>query len=259
MTTFTDIPPEIIAIIISPDLIGYSTRRTFALTSKWACILCHPSDDEIEHPIFGFERYYCRLIDLAAREGHLEIMTYAMSTGDDLADVVYEAALGGQLHVLEKYVEVWTYELAHMAITEGHLNVLEHILEHGHPYRFEAFFEAARQGHFNIIQYICERNISACHPATRSHKILSPYIIHRIAESAVPRGHLHIIDWIFNNTSMFRFSVLYRDAIIFDQIIVVEWMIKHGAIMTSDWYKYAVSYERHDIQNLLISAGCPLS
>lgn len=251
MATILDFPSELKDLIFSPAYAGLSTRYTLALTSKRAHVSLHVSKPY-------------NLLNIAAMEGHLEIMRYAIATGDTLTDeILVQAASNGQLDVLIEYTTQWTSAISSAAISNGQLNVFEYVHKKGYPYVSNAFYDAVKNGHLNIVQYGHMHNINDQKNFERNyaniHTFKGSHCTGNIIRLAAEYGHVHILDWYFHTDKLVRFEYLHYTAIEGDRANVLEWLVMNGATMTRGWYAYAVGLRKRRAVEWLVAAGCPLS
>ena len=108
-----------------------------------------------------------RTINVAARQGNLEMVKYRVANECPVDDYACAcAARYGQLECLKYLHEEgkapWTYHTAAWAAENGHLHILEYLVERkynhyiGRPTPGRACCEAAKHGHLDCLKYLHE-------------------------------------------------------------------------------------------------------
>lgn len=244
-----DLPGDILAEITQSADTGRSSQYIVSITCKYL-------QEVIPRPAGS-------LVDLAAHDGNLPVLEWAIDAGHKLtAETAPIAAGSGHLHILKYLVSIgrqWTMKTTTAAVVNGHLNVFEYAYENGYEYDQQSFDIAARNGHLNIIKYGYQHDINVhrdhTYPGLRLN-FRHHATIRSICNSAVEFGQLHILDWVAQEIGCPK--NLHLTTIMTNRIDSLAWLVKNDpAVDGRQLYGTAVHRNMIDILEWLYTNGVP--
>ncbi|KAF0718532.1 Aste57867_1634 [Aphanomyces stellatus] len=129
-------------------------------------------------------------IEEAAAGGHLDVVQYVLDDCFQTMEVCLDdAAANGHVHVLDGLLgharATYTYRALDLAATNGHMETMTWLHEHGHRATKAAMDGAAGNGHLAIVRFLHERRVEGC----------STEAIDRAAK----KGYVHVIDFVWTH------------------------------------------------------------
>lgn len=248
-----DLPTEILDDIFNPLHIGKSTQCMLLIVCKQLAARV-----DLYVRIGAVPQY-------AARDGHLDILIYAVENGYYPNSSAYiAAASAGHLHIIKYLLQIecpWDADSANAATTAGHLDIFEFIHKNNLEYKRAAIINAAARGHLDIIQYVHENNI----PVSDSYHYPNYCSGHRdmsaLCGPLASNGHILVLDWMFVQRQILRLTTMspYVASGAFEgrRIDVLEWLLKNGIMPDSTWFAGATARQQIATLDWLYARGCP--
>ena len=173
------------------------------------------------------------IFDKVAENGHLPVLQYLVALAPDRVQQIISpnnetsryAAINGHLQVIQ-YLDTlapagsklanlpidFYYELFSIATENGHLILLEYLLQEGphtfgamsQDYYFELFSKAVGNGHVNVLEYLKAIKPDAFQSWSQTHLLPNAYI------KAITNGHLQILQH-FQETDGVTFRLFFEN------------------------------------------------
>lgn len=115
----------------------------------------------LENPIWSLDKHYNQIMRIAAVNGHLDLVTWAMkrsSNPNKYNKIMLYAALGGHVKIIALMIACGAtdYNILHMAALGGHMNIIQLMLQLGATNYDSGMEAAAEEGHCEIIEKMLE-------------------------------------------------------------------------------------------------------
>lgn len=191
----------------------------------------------------------CKLsATLAAMKGHLECLQNALQDRDKSSSqnlwIYPYAAQNGHLHILEWLLEEgypWDERTCQCAAFNGHLEVLKWLQEKGCPWDHHTCEHAAYKGHLEVLKWAhengCPWNEETC-------------------LDAVLNGHFEVLKWAHEHGCPWDKRTCIGAAITGD-LDTLKWAREHGCSWSENVVGYAMLHGHTDIVLWAIDNGCP--
>jgi hypothetical protein len=170
------------------------------------------------------------IVAYAAREGHTDLLEYAMKIGLDIDDAREEAAKGMRMDVLVwlrdlspfSSLSSWSPDCCAYASENGDLTMLMWLLRYGCHAKEKTILMAALNNRVNILEWIKRKgpiyweNGDALDIGWLKD---NTWICGNLAE----RGHLDTIKWLKNN-GIFRYHDIVFSSATFGHLAIIAWV-----------------------------------
>lgn len=189
MCTIMDLPVEIQLIITSADNLDQSTRYTASLTCKHLAGI-------IFRPIPTYPA-----ADLAARDGNLEILKWAVGTGNTpTAYTMRQAAMFGHLHIIQHLHAAgihWDRRMPFYAAKNGHLPIIEYAYDNKCPLLLDelSHWTVSQYGHLHILKFMYKKYVKPYDPITLYKSYIFKNLVQYHCNMAIKHGHDGIIEY----------------------------------------------------------------
>lgn len=236
----TDLPRDILGLIISPELIG-----------RVGCTIAYMGCREMQtivNPAYILRG--SQLCDGIAADGCLDLMKWALEQPNPFPyckTAATAAAAAGHVHILEyllvKSLPVDKDQMSIEAAGNGHFSVFKWMRGHGCTYWCDkAYYVAAAGGHLDVLQYIDQARFSP------SRLTMGQY--------AAKNGRINVLEWLCR-FHIEGYSYITQLAIENDQPEVLDWWISRGGVIEPNlwWYDKSTRNASKRIIDWLSSHG----
>jgi len=183
-----------------------------------------------------------RILYIPSSKGHTNVVHWLLSNGCSVDNKSIEkASYRGRIDVLEILLDstndidsiLCNERACYHATIAGKLDTLEWLIDKRFSFKYEDVsgisYTAALYGHLNIVQYVAE---------------VTGYVNHLSFSTAISNGHIHILDFIYENDYDYDSVQIYDTdtAILSNNLKSLEWLYSKNFIFSEKAYYYAHPY-----------------